>query len=57
MTRALAWTETELGATRTVCMISPENAASFRVAQKLGYREYDRTTYKGAPTVLLERRG
>jgi RimJ/RimL family protein N-acetyltransferase len=57
MTRAVAWTESELGAARTVCMISPDNAPSLRVAEKLGYREYVRTTFKGAPTVLLERRG
>ena len=36
-------------------MIAPENAASLRVAQKCGYVAYARTTYKGAPTVLLER--
>lgn len=57
MALAVAWIDADFGAGRTVCMISPENRASHRVAEKLGYREYARTDYKGAPTVLLERRG
>jgi hypothetical protein len=36
-------------------MISPENTPSFRVAEKLGYREFARTDYKGLPSVLLHR--
>ena len=40
---------------RTVCMINPGNIASIRVAQRAGYREYARTNYKGAATVLYER--
>jgi hypothetical protein len=31
------------------------NAPSLRVAAKCGYRELARTTYKGEPTVVLER--
>jgi RimJ/RimL family protein N-acetyltransferase len=38
-------------------MIDPGNAASMRVAEKCGYREYARATYKGQPTILYERRG
>jgi RimJ/RimL family protein N-acetyltransferase len=53
---ALAWGEGRFGPVRTVCMISPDNAPSMRVAEKVGYREYARTEYKGSPTVLLERR-
>ena len=56
MTRALAWTEEQLRPVRTVCMISPQNTPSIRVAEKLGYREYVRTAFKGSPTILLERR-
>ncbi len=55
MTTVLSWTEGVLGAPRTVCMIDPDNAASLRVAGKLGYRELARTTYKGEPAVVLER--
>jgi hypothetical protein len=28
---------------------------SLRVAEKCGYREYARTTYKGVPVILFER--
>jgi RimJ/RimL family protein N-acetyltransferase len=41
---------------RTVCLISPDNAPSIRVAARAGYREYDRTGFKGSPTILFERR-
>jgi RimJ/RimL family protein N-acetyltransferase len=52
---ALKWGASHLGASRTVCIISPENVPSLRVAEKCGYREFRRTTYKGQPTILLER--
>lgn len=53
---ALAWCDSSLQAPRTVCLIHPDNAASIRVAQKCGFLECCRTSYKGAPTVLLERK-
>lgn len=52
----LAWGDVRFAAARTVCMIDPANAASLRVADKAGYREFARTAYKDAPMVLLERR-
>lgn len=52
---ALAWGDAHLAAPRTVCMIAPENAASLRVAQTCGFREYVRASYKGEETLLLER--
>lgn len=52
---ALAWADAQ-GFDRTVCMIAPENAPSIRVAERLGYREFARTAFKGSPTVLFERR-
>jgi RimJ/RimL family protein N-acetyltransferase len=52
---ALAWLETHFGAVRSVCMIDPDNAPSIRVANKCGYTELARTTYKGEPAVLFER--
>lgn len=52
---AVAWGETRFGAQRTVCLISPENVASIRVAQKCGYSEMARTRYKGEPTLLFAR--
>lgn len=41
---------------RTVCLISPDNAPSIRVAERAGYREYARSSFKGSPTLLFERR-
>ena len=53
---ALAWGTAHFGKdVRTVCLISPGNSASLRVAHKCGYVEYHRTTYKGEPVILFER--
>jgi RimJ/RimL family protein N-acetyltransferase len=49
------WGDTHFGGMRTVCLIHPDNEPSLRVAEKVGYREYARATYKEAPTILLER--
>jgi len=49
------WADGRAGFERTVCIIDPGNAASLAVANKFGYRERARTTYKDNPTVLLER--
>jgi RimJ/RimL family protein N-acetyltransferase len=54
---AVAWGDAHWGSARTVCMIDPENVASIRVAEKCGYRELARTTYKGAATSLFARGG
>ena len=51
----LAWGEAHFRRRDFVCMISPDNAASLRLADKLGYREFARTTYKGDASVLLRR--
>lgn len=53
---ATAWADTHFTSRRTVCMIDPANAPSLRVAEKIGYREYARTTYHGDPTILFERK-
>jgi RimJ/RimL family protein N-acetyltransferase len=55
VTAALAWAREQWGSRRLVCMIDPDNAASIRVAEKAGFREYARTTYHDSPTVLFER--
>ena len=49
-----AWLARTIGETRTVCMISPDNAPSLRVAEKCGYREWTRASYKGALVVLCQ---
>jgi RimJ/RimL family protein N-acetyltransferase len=51
----LAWGEGHFGRRPTSCIIAPENAASIRVAEKCGYAEVARTTYKGAPTIVFHR--
>ena len=51
----VAWGETRFGSARSVCMIDPGNAPSIRVAEKCGYRDYARATYKGGPAILFER--
>lgn len=51
---ALAWAAGRLGR-RLVCLIDPANAPSLKLAGRLGFVEYARTTYRGEPTVLLER--
>jgi len=53
----LAWGEIRFGGgARTVCLINPDNAPSIHVAQKSGYRPFAQTFYKGAPSLLFERR-
>jgi RimJ/RimL family protein N-acetyltransferase len=53
----LSWGESHFATTQTACIIHPENAASIRVAEKCGYRETLRTTYKGKPTIVFLREG
>ena len=52
---ALAWTDSELKAARTVCLISPGNAPSLKLAQRVGYRPYAQATYHDRPSIMLER--
>jgi RimJ/RimL family protein N-acetyltransferase len=52
---ALTWGEAHFASARTVCIIHPENLASIRVAEKCGYREFQRTTYKGRTTIIFDR--
>jgi RimJ/RimL family protein N-acetyltransferase len=52
---AIAWGETHFGPVRTACIIAPENAPSIRVAEKCGYREFQRTTYKDNATIMFVR--
>lgn len=51
----LHWGDGHFSNPRTVCMIGPDNAASLRVAEKCGYREWVQTHYKGQPATLFER--
>lgn len=57
MAAILAWADDSLRAEKTVCMIAPENTASIRLAQKLGYEQFATGHYKGHDSLLFERRG
>jgi RimJ/RimL family protein N-acetyltransferase len=52
---AVAWGDSHFGAVRTVCLIKPANLASIHVAEKCGYQEFQRTTYKGQPAIIFAR--
>ena len=52
---AIGWGDQHFGARRTTCLIHPENTASIRVAEKCGYHEWQRTTYKEHEVILFER--
>ncbi len=52
---AVSWGDRHLSSARSVCLIHPDNQASIRVAEKCGFHEYQRTEYKGQPTILLAR--
>ncbi len=52
---ALAWCDETLNAPRTVCMISPGNTASLKLAARLGFTRYADGDYKGETITLLER--
>jgi RimJ/RimL family protein N-acetyltransferase len=51
----VAWGDAHFRAARTACIIDPENLPSIRVAEKCGYREFQRTNYKGRPTIVFVR--
>ena len=52
---AAAWGDEHLESKRTGCIIIPDNTVSVRVAEKCGYTEIARTTYKDQPIVVFER--
>jgi len=52
---ALAWADRNVDAPKQVCIISPGNAPSIRLAEKFGFRERVRTTYHGSDTIQFER--
>jgi len=54
---ALAWMDEKFGAKTTACIIGPGNAASIRVAQKVGYQEYCRSEFKGSQVIQFRRQG
>jgi RimJ/RimL family protein N-acetyltransferase len=55
LTAIVEWGDKNLEQKTTACIIAPENQASIRVAEKIGYVEVVRTTYKDDPTILYHR--
>ena len=54
---AVAWGDSHFGAVDTVCIINPENQASVRVAEKLGYAEVRRSPHGEKSVVVFLRHG
>lgn len=52
---AVTWGDAHIPSPRTACIVHPENLASIRVAEKCGYREFQRTRYKSHPTIMFVR--
>lgn len=55
MRAAIDWADRVHPGPRMTCIIQPDNAASLRVAAKLGFAPFARSTYAGAPVVVMER--
>ena len=53
LTAMFGWADTRLA--RTVCIIAPDNIASTRLAERVGYRRYAEGTYGEKPTLFFER--
>lgn len=53
MTAALAWLDETIDAPRSCCLIDPENAASIRVAEKLGYGDPAKAVLSGKADTLV----
>lgn len=53
---ALAWADARIAAPTLVCIVSPENGPSLRIAEKTGFRQRLRTTYHFSPIIVFERR-
>lgn len=52
---AIVWGDRHFGNLRTACIIAPENLASIRVAEKCGYKGWERTSYHDHPVLLFAR--
>ncbi len=55
MQAALAWMDRHHGGDITTCVIHSENAASIRVARKLGYTEHARSDFRGVQVIQFRR--
>ncbi|MEO1612635.1 MAG: GNAT family N-acetyltransferase [Pseudomonadota bacterium] len=55
MAEIFSWTDRQPGLARSHCLIHPDNAASIRVAEKLGFGERATIDFMGGPTVTMTR--
>ncbi len=51
----VAWGDQHWGGKTTACIVSPDNIASVRIAEKHGFREFARSDFKGSPIVQFRR--
>lgn len=51
---AIGWGEQQFPGRKTMCLIDPANGKSIRVAERCGFRELRRTSYKGMPVIIFE---
>jgi RimJ/RimL family protein N-acetyltransferase len=56
MTAATTWLDHEHRASRAVCIINPDNAASLRLAERVGFARFGQQDYRGKSVLLLERK-
>ena len=50
-----SWGDAHFAGKETAAIIAPENSASIRLAEKLGFVKKLETIYKGAPTLIFHR--
>ena len=55
MTACMNWMDDAHGRSRTICMIEPENIASIKIAQRLGYETYGEGEIENVKVLLMER--
>ena len=49
------WGRSHFATAQSACLIHPENAASLRLAARIGYQETASSHYKGRPAIILHR--
>lgn len=52
---ALSWADANIGRSRSVCLVNPQNLASRRVAEKCGYEVFEESLYNGQEVLFLAR--
>ncbi len=55
MTACMTWMDQTHGRQRTICLIEPENIASIKIAERLGYATFGEGGIDGVKVLLMER--